>query len=111
MRRFAGIELGDDRIPDHTTMLNFRHLLERHGLPEAIFAEVNGHLADKGITLRSRTLVGATIIDAPCSTKNKARGTRPRDVFDEEGQRLVARCNWTSPWCGSRREGLLMECV
>jgi len=55
MRRFAGIELGDDRIPDETTILNFRHLLERHGLTEAIFADVNAHLADKGITLRSGT--------------------------------------------------------
>lgn len=69
MRRFAGIELGDDRIPDETTILNFRHLLERHGLTEAIFADVNAHLADKGITLRSGTLVDATIIDAPSSTK------------------------------------------
>ena len=50
MRRFAGIELGDDRIPDETTILNFRHLLERHGLSEALFAEVNAHLADIGIT-------------------------------------------------------------
>jgi len=57
MRRFAGIELGDDRIPDETTILNFRHLLERHGLTEAIFADVNAHLADKGITLRSGTMV------------------------------------------------------
>ena len=53
MRRFAGIELGDDRIPDETTILNFRHLLERHGLTEALFTEVNAHLADKGISLRS----------------------------------------------------------
>lgn len=73
MRRFAGIELGYDRIPDETTILNFRHLLERHGLTEAIFADVNAHLADKGITLRSGTLVDATIIDAPSSTKNKAK--------------------------------------
>ena len=79
MRRFAGIELGDDRIPDETTILNFRHLLERHGLTEAIFAEVNAHLADKGITLRSGTLVDATIIDAPSSTKNKA-GTRDPEM-------------------------------
>ena len=79
MRRFAGIELGDDRIPDETTILNFRHLLERHGLTEAIFAEVNGHLADEGITLRSGTLVDATIIDAPSSTKNKA-GTRDPEM-------------------------------
>jgi IS5 family transposase len=49
MRRFAGIELGDDRIPDETTILNFRHLLEKHGLTEKLFAEVNGHLADQGI--------------------------------------------------------------
>ena len=77
MRRFAGIELGDDRIPDETTILNFRHLLERHGLTEAIFADVNAHLADKGITLRSGTLVDATIIDAPSSTKNKAKARDP----------------------------------
>lgn len=55
MRRFVGIELGDDRIPDETTILNSRHLLERHGLTEAMFSDVNGHLADKGITLRSGT--------------------------------------------------------
>ena len=84
MRRFAGIELGDDRIPDETSILNFRHLLERHGLTQAIFAEVNAHLADKGISLRSGTLVDVSrrtpsvraslrkIIDAPSSTKNKA---------------------------------------
>ena len=72
MRRFAGLELGDDRIPDETTILNFRHLLERHDLTEAIFAEVNAYLAEQGMTLRSGTLVDATIIDAPSSTKNKA---------------------------------------
>jgi len=77
MRRFAGIELGDDRIPDETTILNFRHLLERHGLTEAIFADVNAHLADRGITLCSGTLVDATIIDAPSSTKNKAGARDP----------------------------------
>ena len=85
MRRFAGIELGDDRIPDETTILNFRHLLERHGLTEAIFTEVNGHLADKGITLRSGTLVDATIIDAPSSTKNKARARDPEMSSTKKG--------------------------
>lgn len=77
MRRFAGIELGDDRIPDETTILNFRHLLERHGLTEAIFAEVKAQLADKGIILRSGTLVDATITDVPSSTKNKAKARDP----------------------------------
>jgi IS5 family transposase len=60
MRRFAGIELGDDRVPDETTIPNFRHLLERHGLTEAIFADVSVHLADRGITLRSGKWVLAT---------------------------------------------------
>ncbi|SLN74845.1 IS5 family transposase [Roseisalinus antarcticus] len=89
MRRFAGIELGDDRIPDETTILNFRHLLEQKGLTEAIFADVNAHLADKGITLRSGTLVDVSrrtpsvrvslrkIIDAPSSTKNKEKTRDP----------------------------------
>ena len=85
MRCFAGIELGDDRIPDETTILNFRHLLERHGLSEAIFADVNAHLANKGITLRSGTLVDATIIDAPSSTKNKARVRDPEMSSTKKG--------------------------
>jgi IS5 family transposase len=85
MRRFAGIELGDDRIPDETTILNFRHLLERHGLTEAIFADVNAHLSDKGITLRSDTLVDATIIDAPSSTKNQARARDPEMSSTKKG--------------------------
>ncbi len=85
MRCFAGIELGDDRIPDETTILYFRHLLERHGLTEAIFAEVNAHLADKGITLRSGTLVDATIIDAPSSTKNKAKARDPEMSSTKKG--------------------------
>jgi IS5 family transposase len=85
MRRFAGIELGDDRIPDETTILNFRHLLERHGLTEAIFAEVNAHLVDKGITLRGGTLIDATIIDAPPSTKNKTRARDPEMSSTKKG--------------------------
>ena len=85
MRRFAGIEPGDDRIPDETTLLNFCHLLERHGLTEAIFADVNAHPADKGITLRSGTMVDATIIDAPSSTKNKARARDPEMSSTQKG--------------------------
>ena len=85
MRRFAGVELGDDRIPDETTILNFRHLLERYRLTEAIFAAVSAHLADKGITLRSGTLVDATIIDAPSSTKNKAKARDPEMSSTKKG--------------------------
>ena len=85
MRRFAGIELGDDRIPDETTILNFRHLLEKHKLTEKLFGEVNVYLADKGVTLRSGTLVDATIIDAPSSTKNKAKARDPEMSSTKKG--------------------------
>lgn len=85
MRRFAGIELGDDRVPDETTILNFRHLLERHHLTKALFAEVNVHLSEKGLTLRSGTLVDATIIDAPPSTKNEAKSRDPEMSSTKKG--------------------------
>jgi IS5 family transposase len=85
MRRFAGIELGDDRIPDETTILNFRHLLEKHALTERLFVEVNKHFADQGITLRSGTLVDATIINAPSSTKNEAKARDPEMSSTKKG--------------------------
>jgi IS5 family transposase len=85
MRQFAGIEPGDDRIPDETTILNFRHLLEKHALTEQLFAEVNSHLVDQGITLRSGTLVDATIIDAPPSTKNEAKARDPEISSTKKG--------------------------
>jgi len=73
MRRFAGIDLGDDAIPDETTVLNFRHLLERHKLTEKIFEQTQHYLSDKGLLVREGTIVDATIIDAPSSTKNRDR--------------------------------------
>ena len=85
MRQFTGIELGDDRIPDETTILNFRHLLETHQLTEKLFVEVNTHLADQGITLRSGTLVDATIIDAPSSTKNETKARDPEMSSTKKG--------------------------
>jgi len=85
MRRFAGIELGDDRIPDETTILNFRHLLEKHQLTEKLFAEVNAYFADKGVALRSGTYVDATIIDARSPTKNKAKARDPEMSSTKKG--------------------------
>jgi IS5 family transposase len=85
MHQFAGIELGDDRIPGETTILNFRHLLEKHQLTEKLFAEANGQLADKGITLRSGKLVYATIIDASSSTKNAAKANAPKMSSTRKG--------------------------
>ncbi len=78
MRRFARLSLGRGRIPDESTILQFRHLLEKHQLTESIFAEINAHLRDKGLLLREGTLVDATIIDAPSSTKNKERKRDPQ---------------------------------
>jgi IS5 family transposase len=77
MRRFAGIELVDDAIPDESTILRFRHLLERHGLTEQLFALVRGLLEQKRLLLRSGTIVDATIIEAPPSTKNEAQARDP----------------------------------
>jgi IS5 family transposase len=77
MRRFAGIELAEDAIPDETTILHFRHLLEAHKLTEQIFAEVRQLLEDKKLLLKSGTIVDATIISAPSSTKNAAKSRDP----------------------------------
>src|SRR5436305_4318337 len=76
MRRFAGIELSDDVVPDESTILRFRHMLENHKLTEAMFELINGMLEAKGLLLRSGTIVDATMIAAPSSTKN---GTNSRD--------------------------------
>ena len=71
MRRFAGINLISDRIPDETTILAFRHLLEKNNLGERIFETVKSHLSQRGMTMRQGTIVDATLIAAPSSTKNK----------------------------------------
>ena len=71
MRRFAGIDLITDRIPDETTILTFRHLLEKHDLGKQIFKTVQTHLSSRGMTMRQGTIVDATLIAAPSSTKNK----------------------------------------
>ncbi len=85
MRRFAGLELGDDAIPDETTILNFRHLLERHELTRAIFEAINSYLRERGILLREGTLVDATLIDAPSSTKNKQGARDPETSSTKKG--------------------------
>jgi len=77
MRRFAGIELLEDAVPDESTILRFRHLLEEHCLSEQIFALVRGLLESKRLLLKSGTIVDATIIDAPPSTKNEAKARDP----------------------------------
>ena len=78
VRRFAGLRLAGP-LPDETTILKFRHLLEAHGLGEGLFAEINAHLASLGYGVRKGTIVDASIVDAPSSTKN-AKGERDPEM-------------------------------
>lgn len=70
-QRFLGLDPLQQKVPDETTVLHFRHLLEKHGLAEAIFAKVNAGLAAQGLLLKTGTIVDATILSAPSSTKNR----------------------------------------
>ena len=70
LRRFAGVDLGVSAAPDETTICRFRHLLEKHELGGAMLDTVNHHLASRGIKITTGTIVDATIIHAPSSTKN-----------------------------------------
>jgi transposase, IS5 family len=79
MRRFARVELGEDTVPDESTILRFRHLLEKHQLTAAIFESINALLESRRLLLRSGTIVDATIIAAPSSTKN-AEGARDPEM-------------------------------
>ena len=79
IRRFVGIDLGRQSAPDATTLLKFRHLLETHQLTAAIFSTINAHLAAQGLFMRAGTIVDATLIAAPPSTKN-AEGKRDGEM-------------------------------
>ena len=70
VRRFVGLRLSGP-LPDETTILNFRHLLEKHALGEGLFEEINAHLTSLGHRLKTGTIVDASIISAPSSTKNR----------------------------------------
>ena len=73
MRAFVGIDLGCEAAPDETTVLNFRRLLEKHPLGDQLFGEVNAYLAERGLKVAGGTIVDATIIAAPSSTKNEKK--------------------------------------
>jgi transposase, IS5 family len=77
MRGFAGIDLAVETVPDETTILNFRHWLERHDLAKGLFDEVSAMLEERGLLMRQGTIVDATIIAAPSSTKNKEKARDP----------------------------------
>jgi transposase, IS5 family len=77
MRQFAGIDLGQEPVPDETTVCKFRHLLEEHGVGGAMLETVNLHLQEKGVRITTGTIVDATIIHAPSSTKNREEKRDP----------------------------------
>lgn len=77
MRDFTGLNLAHDAIPDETTILNFRHLLEAHNLTEAVFGAVSEYLEEQSLLMRGGTIMDATLIAASPSTKNKSAKRDP----------------------------------
>ena len=77
LRRFVSIDLGREPAPDETTICKFRHLLEAHNLGDQLFVLINEYLQENGLKVSTGTIVDATIIDAPSSTKNKDKARDP----------------------------------
>ena len=85
IRAFVGIDLGHESAPDSTTLLKFRHLLEAKDLTLQIFDTINVHLAEKGLMMREGTIVDATLIATPPSTKNKDGNRNPEMHQSKKG--------------------------
>jgi len=100
LRRFVGIDLGRERVPDATTLLKFRRLLEKHDLGAALFAKVGEVLQAHGLKVGTGTIVDATIIGAPSSTKN-AQGKRDPEMHQTRKgkQWCVSRTQAADLWC------------
>jgi IS5 family transposase len=92
MRRFAGIDLISERIPDETTILSFRHLLEKHDLGQPIFETVKAHLTAHGMVMKQGTIIDKTLIAAPSSTKNKQGVRDPEMHQTKKGNQWYHRC-------------------
>src|SRR5271170_4137729 len=86
LRQFAGIDLGSGPVPDETTVCKFRHLLEAHNLGEEILGRVNLHLQAKGVRITTGTIVDATLIHAPSSTKNREQSRDPEMHQTKKGK-------------------------
>ena len=86
LRQFAGIDLGQEPVPDETTVCKFRHLLEEHDLGGAMLETVNLHLQQKGVRITTGTIVDATIIHAPSSTKNREQKRDPEMHQTKKGK-------------------------
>ena len=96
MRAFAGMDLGREGAPDETTVCKFRHVLEQASLGEQIFVKVNAHLAALGLTVGRGTIVDATILNAPSSTKNQSQSRDPEMHQTKKG----------NPWSFGRKAHL-----
>jgi transposase, IS5 family len=77
MRQFVGIDLGSEPVPDETTILKFRYLMEQHNLGEQLFYLINQYLEENGFKVARGTIVDATIINAPGSTNNQDKARDP----------------------------------
>jgi len=77
MRQFVGIDLGRECVPDETTICKFRHLLESHQVGQELFSRIGAYLAFHGMKVNRGTIVDATIISAPSSTKNRQKARDP----------------------------------
>jgi transposase, IS5 family len=86
LRDFVGIDLSRESVPDATTLLKFRRLLLENDLTKALFDEINAHLAEKGLLMRAGTIVDATIIAAPSSTKNQGNTRDPEMHQTKKGK-------------------------
>lgn len=83
--QFAGLDAFEDIMPHENTILRFRHLLEQHDLATAIFSEVAGVLSEKGLTMKRGTVVDATLITSPSSTKNDDKKRDPEMTQNKKG--------------------------
>jgi IS5 family transposase len=101
IRRFVGVDLGIASAPDETTILRFRHLLEKHDLGGLMLEAVNVHLEAKGIKIQTGTIVDATIIHAPSSTKNASGKRDPEMKQTKKGKQ----------WCVSRTRAQARDAV
>ncbi len=89
IRRFAGIDLQTDAVPDETTILHFQHLLEKYKLTEKLFEQSRRYLIDKGLMVREGTIVDATILNAPSATKNKGNARDKEMKQTKKGELIV----------------------
>jgi len=103
MRQFVGIDLGCEPVPDETTVCKFRHLLEEHQLGEQILWKVNLHLRAKGVRITTGTMVDATILHAPTSTKNQQQQRDPEMHQTKKGNQWYFGMKRTWEWIARPR--------